>query len=139
MKDPFNFSNLSVLPSRFALSDLGLSDSGLYLKNALILVLFLREKSAFWPKKSKKSDFHSFSLPNKTNSYLNIFLNIEYFQIKVDLPNVWIKFLEQVWFWPQHSVFGSAFGLMFGRNMVWLKSDFEISWSLFLLGSTAYA
>ena len=32
--------------------------------------------------------------------------------------------------------FGSAFGLIFGRNMVGLKSDFEISLSDFLLGST---
>ena len=53
------------------------------------------------------------------------------------MPNVRIKFLEQVWLWPPNSEFESAFGLIFGRNIVWYKSDFEIPWSDFLLGSTA--
>ena len=44
---------------------------------------------------------------------------MEYFQIEFDLLNVKNKFLEQVWFWPDNGEFGSAFGLIFGRNMVW--------------------
>ena len=55
----------------------------------------------------------------KAENYLKFSLNMEYFQIKTDLPYVRIKFLEQVWFWPQNSEFRSAFGLIFGRNMVW--------------------
>jgi hypothetical protein len=50
---------------------------------------------------------------------LKISLIMEYFQIKVNWLNVRIKILEQVWFWPQNSEFRSAFGLIFGWNMVW--------------------
>ena len=46
-------------------------------------------------------------------------------------------FLEQAWFWPENSEFRFAFSPIFGKNVVWKKSDFEISWSDFLLGSTA--
>ena len=63
--------------------------------------------------------FIDFSLTHKAESYSKMSLNTEYFQIKVDLLNVRSKFLEQVWFWPQNSKFGSAFGLIFGKNMVW--------------------
>jgi hypothetical protein len=55
----------------------------------------------------------------KQKKYLKFSLNTEYFQIKVDLLNVKIMPMEQVWFWPQNSEFQSAFGLIFGRNMVW--------------------
>ena len=44
---------------------------------------------------------------------------MEYFKIKVDMLNVGMKILEEVWFWPQSSEIGSAFGLIFGKNMVW--------------------
>ena len=43
----------AVLPSRSALSDLGLI-ADLFEKNAPKLVLFLLGKSAFWPKKVQK-------------------------------------------------------------------------------------
>ena len=76
----------AVLPSRSAFSDLGVPK----------LVFFLPEKSTFWPYKSKKSDFHSFSLPHKAKIYLKISLDIEYFQIKFHWLNFKIKFLEKV-------------------------------------------
>ena len=55
----FGFLGIPVLPSKSTLSDLGLI-ADLFFLNAHKLVLFLPEKSAFWPKKSKKSDFHCF-------------------------------------------------------------------------------
>ena len=79
---------VSVLPSRSALSDLGLI-ADLFEKNAPKLVLFLPEKSALWP---KKVDFQGFCLPHKAKKYLKISLNMEYFQIKVDLSYVGIRF-----------------------------------------------
>ena len=51
----------AVLPSRSSLSELGLI-ADLLEKNAPKLVLFLSKKSAFRPKKSKKSDLQLFSL-----------------------------------------------------------------------------
>ena len=84
-----------MLPSRSALSDLGLI-ADLFEKKAPKLVLFLPEKSAFWPKKSKKSDFQVFSLQQNAKNYLKISLNLEYFPIKVDSPYVGIRFLEPV-------------------------------------------
>ena len=61
---------------------------GTFKKNAPKLVLFLPEKLVFWPKQFKKSDFHFVSPPHKAVNYLKISLNMEYFQIKVDLLNV---------------------------------------------------
>ena len=46
-----SMAGVLVLPSRSALSDLGLI-ADLFEKNAPKLVLFLPDKSAFWPKKS---------------------------------------------------------------------------------------
>ena len=65
-------------------------------KEAPKLVLFLPEKSFFWPDKSSKSDFHSFSLPHRAKIYSKISLNMEYFQIKFYGLNFKIKFLERV-------------------------------------------
>ena len=70
-----------VLPSRSALSDLGLI-ADLFEKNAPKFVLFLLEKSAFWPKRSKKSAFHLFSLPHKASFNLIISTNIYFFSTK---------------------------------------------------------
>ena len=84
-----------MLPSTSALSDLGLIADH-FEKMVLNWSSFCLKKSAFWHKNSKESDFHSFSLPHKSKKSLKISLNIEYFQIKVDLLNVKNKFLEQV-------------------------------------------
>jgi hypothetical protein len=58
-----------VLPSRSALSDLGLI-ADIFEKNAPKLVLFLPKKSSFCP---KKSDFHFFSFPHKATNNLKLF------------------------------------------------------------------
>ena len=108
----------SVLPSRSALSDLGLIAD-------LFEILFQNWssfclKSPFFCLKSPKSlIFTVFSFTHKAENYLKISLTTLYLQSKYDLLNVRIKFLEQVWFWTQNSKFGSAFGLIFGRNVVW--------------------
>ena len=71
----------------------------LFGKNAPKLVLLLPEKSAIWPKKSKKSDLHFLASLTKQKLLANFpkygIWNMEY-GIKVNLPNVSIKFLEEV-------------------------------------------
>jgi hypothetical protein len=51
-------------------------------KNAPKMVLFLPEKSAFWPKKSENYDVSSFSLPQKAKKVLEIFLKYRIFSNK---------------------------------------------------------
>ena len=84
----------AVMPSRSALSDLGLI-ADLFEKMPLNWSSFC-VKSPLFGQKSQKSDFQCFSLPHKSKNYLEISLIMEYFQIKVDKPNVGIRFLEQV-------------------------------------------
>ena len=84
-----------MLPSRSALSDLGLI-ADLFDKMLLNGSSFCLKSPLFGQKKSKKSDFHFFSLPHKAKKYLKFSLNMEYFYTKVDLINVGIKFLEEV-------------------------------------------
>ena len=47
------------------------------------------------------------------------------------------KNTKKVWFFIKIVDFGSAFSLIFGKNMVWFKSDFSFFWSDILIGSTA--
>ena len=105
-----------MLPSRSALSDLSLI-ADLFRKNAPKLVLFLPEKSVFWPKKFKKSDFQCFSLPQKSKKYLKDSLNLEY-KKKFICHLLELGFGNKSDFLPQNSEFRSAFDLIFGRNMV---------------------
>ena len=80
---------VAVLPSRSALSDLGLI--------ADLFEKMLLNWSSFCLKSPKKSDFYFFfSLPHKAKHYLIIPLNINYFPLKADLTYVGIKLVEQV-------------------------------------------
>ena len=122
-----------VLPSRFALSDLGLMADliGKMLLNWSSLCM----KSLFLGKKVQKVlIFQPFTWRKK--NYFNFLEYGIFSKKKVYLFYVWIRLLESVGFWPQNNEFGSAFGLIFGKNMVWW-SNFEISWFDILLGSTA--
>ena len=84
-----------VLPSRSALSDLGLI-ADLFEKMLQNWSSFCLKSPLFGLKSPKSLIFTFFSLPHIAENYLKISLNMEYFQIKVDLPNVAIKFLKQV-------------------------------------------
>ena len=97
------------------ISDLGLI-ADLFEKRPLDWSSFCL-KSPLFGLKSQIFNFSSFHV--KQNNCLKFSLTMEYFQIKVNLPNAGIRFWEKVWFWPQNSEFGSAFGPIFGRNLVW--------------------
>ena len=84
-----DIGRLALLPSRSTLSDLGLIVD-LFEKMLLNWSSFCL-KSDFCPKKSEKSDFYSFGIPQKAKKYLKISLNMEYFKIKVYLLNVKIS------------------------------------------------
>ena len=101
--------SVAVLPSRSALQDLGLvlNWSSFCLKNLLFVL-----------KSPKSQIFTCSAFHMKPKILLKKFLNTDYFQIKVDLPNVGIKFLEPVRFSPQNSKFGSVFFQIFCRSLV---------------------
>ena len=81
----------AVLPSSSALSDLGLMGT-LFEKMLLNWSSFCLKSLLF----GQKVIFSLFSVSHKAKNNLQISLNMEYFQIKVDLPNVRIRFLEEV-------------------------------------------
>ena len=98
-KHNHNKIRISMLPSRSALSDLCLI-ADLFEKMLTNWSSFCF-KSPLFGLKSPKSlifTFWSFHTKPKITWY---FANIDFFQIKVDLRNVRIRYLEQVWFWPQ--------------------------------------
>ena len=109
---------LPVLPSRSALPDLGLI-ADLFEKMPLNWSSFCLKSLLFGLKSPKSLIFTACGLIYKAKKYSKVSKIMEYFLIKVDVLNVIIKFLEQVWFGHQISKFRSAFGLIFGRNMVW--------------------
>ena len=80
-----------MLPSRSALSDLGLI-ADLFQKMLLNWSSFDLKSLLFGQKRSQKSDFHFVSLLHNAKNNLKISLNMEYFQIKVDLPNGGLRF-----------------------------------------------
>ena len=73
-------ASVPVLPSRSALSDLGLI-ADLFKKNAPKLVLFLPEKSAFWPKNPKSLIFYVLAF-HKNQKILENFLKYGIFSNK---------------------------------------------------------
>ena len=108
----------AVLPSRSTFSDLGLVSD---LCENMLLNL------------SKKS----FSLKQPpVKSKKTYILNRHFFQIKFAAHFVKKKIWNKSDFDPKNMEFGSAFDLLFSRNIVRYKSDFEIPWCSFLLAST---
>ena len=105
---------IAVLPSRSALSDLGLI-SDLFENMLLNWSFFLHEKSVCWPKQTNKSYFHCFSLWHKAKTDLNISSNMAF---KKKLKKQLLCLMSELSFWNKSDFDWFSFGLNFGINIV---------------------
>ena len=85
---------VEMISSRSALSDLGLI-ADLFEKMLLNWYSFCLKSPPYGPKCPKNMIFNVLAFHKSQKKYLEISLNVEYFQIKVDLPHVGIRFWEQ--------------------------------------------